>query len=130
VNCALNYGYGVLRSTVERAVLLAGLDPYGGFCTPTVPASPASRIEPRGGVPQPVVDRIVVRAAQPGREFEMEEDSRLSTEARRFLATESWSAWREAMPHKGKKRRLRTIIQSQARSLAAFVRVRGPTSRS
>lgn len=30
-NCLLNYGYGVLYSIVERACVLAGLDPYVGF---------------------------------------------------------------------------------------------------
>jgi CRISPR-associated protein Cas1 len=31
VNQCLNYGYGILYAQVERAVLLAGLDPYAGF---------------------------------------------------------------------------------------------------
>lgn len=30
-NCLLNYSYGVLYSIVERACILAGLDPYVGF---------------------------------------------------------------------------------------------------
>jgi CRISPR-associated protein Cas1 len=30
-NCFLNYAYGVLYGTVERALVLAGLDPYVGF---------------------------------------------------------------------------------------------------
>ncbi|MBK1695121.1 CRISPR-associated endonuclease Cas1 [Chromatium weissei] len=30
-NCLLNYAYGVLYSTVERACVIAGLDPYIGF---------------------------------------------------------------------------------------------------
>jgi CRISPR-associated protein Cas1 len=30
-NCLLNYGYGVLYSMVEKACILAGLDPYVGF---------------------------------------------------------------------------------------------------
>ncbi|WP_006788402.1 CRISPR-associated endonuclease Cas1 [Thiorhodospira sibirica] len=30
-NCLLNYAYGVLYNTVERACILAGLDPYVGF---------------------------------------------------------------------------------------------------
>jgi CRISPR-associated protein Cas1 len=30
-NCLLNYGYGVLYSQVERACIIAGLDPYVGF---------------------------------------------------------------------------------------------------
>ena len=31
VNSALNYGYGILYCQAERAVVLAGLDPYAGF---------------------------------------------------------------------------------------------------
>lgn len=30
-NCLLNYGYGILYSRVERACIIAGLDPYVGF---------------------------------------------------------------------------------------------------
>ncbi|MDD4749874.1 MAG: CRISPR-associated endonuclease Cas1, partial [Methanosarcinaceae archaeon] len=30
-NCLLNYGYGILYSKVEKACILAGLDPYAGF---------------------------------------------------------------------------------------------------
>ena len=30
-NCLLNYGYGILYSLVERACIIAGLDPYVGF---------------------------------------------------------------------------------------------------
>lgn len=30
-NCLLNYGYGVLYSQVEKACIIAGLDPYMGF---------------------------------------------------------------------------------------------------
>lgn len=30
-NCLLNYGYGVLYSRVEKACIIAGLDPYVGF---------------------------------------------------------------------------------------------------
>jgi len=30
-NCLINYAYGVLYGTVERAAILAGLDPYVGF---------------------------------------------------------------------------------------------------
>lgn len=30
-NCMLNYAYGVLYSMVERAIIIAGLDPYVGF---------------------------------------------------------------------------------------------------
>ncbi len=31
VNSLLNYGYGILRTQVQRALILAGLDPFGGF---------------------------------------------------------------------------------------------------
>jgi len=30
-NCLLNYGYGILYSTVEKACIIAGLDPHIGF---------------------------------------------------------------------------------------------------
>ena len=34
-NALLNYGYGVLYSLMEKGCIIAGLDPYLGFCTAT-----------------------------------------------------------------------------------------------
>jgi CRISPR-associated protein Cas1 len=41
VNQCLNYGYGILYAQVERAVLLAGLDPYAGFLHEDRPGKPS-----------------------------------------------------------------------------------------
>ena len=40
-NSALNYGYGILYSQVEKAVTLAGLDAYGGFLHADRPGKPS-----------------------------------------------------------------------------------------
>ncbi|MBC7224890.1 MAG: CRISPR-associated endonuclease Cas1, partial [Anaerolineae bacterium] len=40
-NSALNYGYGVLYGQVERALILAGLDPYGGYLHVDRPGKPS-----------------------------------------------------------------------------------------
>jgi CRISPR-associated protein Cas1 len=41
VNAALNYGYGILYSQIERALVLAGLDPVGGFIHADRPGKPS-----------------------------------------------------------------------------------------
>ena len=40
-NAALNYGYGVLRSQVRQALLLAGLEPNAGFLHADRPGKPS-----------------------------------------------------------------------------------------
>lgn len=60
VNCLLNYGYGVLYSEVEKACVLAGLDPYLGFFHSDRYGKPSmvlDLIEPFRPV---IVDRAVV----------------------------------------------------------------------
>jgi len=59
VNSLLNYGYGILYTQVEHAVLLAGLDPYAGFCHVDRPGKPSLVLDLIEEFRQPVVDRVV-----------------------------------------------------------------------
>jgi CRISPR-associated protein Cas1 len=45
LNAALNYCYGVLYAQVERALVLAGLDPYGGFLHVDRPGKPSLTLD-------------------------------------------------------------------------------------
>jgi len=45
VNSALNYGYGILYSRIEGAIIIAGLDPYAGFIHVDRPGKPSLTLD-------------------------------------------------------------------------------------
>lgn len=124
VNLALNYGYGVLYTHVERAVLLAGLDPYAGFVHTDRAGKPSLVLDVIEEFRQTVVDRTVFGLLNRGVKLEME-DGRLTDAARRLLAERVNERLDGEEPYEGKKHTLRTILASQARHIATFVRGEG-----
>jgi len=118
-----NYGYGILYSQVERALVLAGLDPYAGFIHADRPGKPSMTLDFIEEFRQPVVDRTVLGLANKGFEFKQGEDGMLAEDARRALAEKVIERLEEsAERYEGKKQALRVIIQRQARHLATFLR--------
>lgn len=85
VNMALNYGYGVLYSHTERAVVLAGLDPYGGFLHEDRPGKPSLVLDLVEEFRQMVVDRTVFGLLNKGVALKAA-DGRLDDATRRLLA--------------------------------------------
>lgn len=125
VNKALNYGYGVLYGQVEQAVLLAGLDPYAGFIHADRAGKPSLVLDMIEEFRQPVVDRTVLALLNKGAELKMDEDGKFAEPTRRLLAESVLERLDGQADYEGKKHKLRTIIQSQARHLATFVRGEG-----
>lgn len=124
VNCALNYGYGVLYGQVERALVLAGLDPYAGFVHVDRPGKPSLTLDFIEEFRQPVVDRTVFGLANKGVKFEQDPEGRkrFTPETARLLATKILDRLESAEPYEGKRHPLRAILQSQARHLATSLR--------
>ncbi len=122
VNQCLNYGYGILYAQVERAVLLAGLDPYAGFLHEDRPGKPSLVLDLVEEFRPHAVDRCVFALLNQRVPMGQDEFGRLDDRARTTMATrvnerlESEELW------DGRRRRLRTIIQGQARRVATFVR--------
>jgi CRISPR-associated protein Cas1 len=121
INCALNYGYGILYGQVERALVLAGLDPYAGFIHVDRPGKPSLTLDLIEEFRQAVVDRTVIGLVNKGVAIEQTED-RLEHATRRMLAEKVLARLESAEPYEGKRLPLRAILQSQARHLAAFFR--------
>jgi CRISPR-associated protein Cas1 len=122
-NSALNYGYGILYGQVERALVLAGLDPYAGFIHADRPGKPSLTLDFIEEFRQPVVDRAVLGLANKGFDFKQDEDKLLAQDTRRALAEKVLERLEEsAERYEGKKQALRVIIQNQARHLATFLR--------
>lgn len=121
VNSMLNYGYGMLYRQVEGAILLAGLDPFGGFLHVDRPGKLSLVYDFVEEFRQQVVDRVVVAMVNKGTSLEMEERM-LSGYARRHLSERIRERLESPEKFQGKKYKLRTIIKVQARRIATFLR--------
>jgi len=122
VNGALNYGYGILYGQVERALVLAGLDPYAGFAHADRPGKPSLTLDFIEEFRQPVVDRTVFGLVNKGVKLEQDDRKRFTPETAKMLAGKILERLESNEPYEGKKHPLRAIIQSQARHLATFLR--------
>jgi CRISPR-associated protein Cas1 len=123
-NSLLNYGYGILYSQVWSAVILAGLEPFAGFMHVDRPGKPSLVLDLIEEFRQPVVDRTVIAIFSKGAKIQLEE-GKLSAETRKDFAERILERLETTDNYEGKKFRLSTIIQRQARSIASFVRGEG-----
>lgn len=93
VNSALNYGYGILYGQVERALVLAGLDPYAGFLHVDRPGKPSLVFDLVEEFRQTVVDRTVIAIFNRAMAVELDERGRLVEASRRSIAERSSPGW-------------------------------------
>lgn len=121
-NAALNYGYGVLYAQVERALVLAGLDPYGGFLHTDRPGKPSLTLDAIEEFRQVIVDRVIIALVNKGVTLEQTEDGRLTEGARRRIAEKTLERLEATDLYEGKRHTLRIVLQSQARHAATFLR--------
>lgn len=121
VNAMLNYGYGILYQQVSTALALAGLDPYAGFLHVDRPGKMSLVLDFVEEFRPVAVDRVVVALASKGTVPRMQE-GRIVDEDRRALAGAILMRLDEGERHEGRRHKLRTIIQMQARRIATFLR--------
>ncbi len=122
VNSALNYGYGILYGQIERALVLAGLDPYGGFIHADRPGKPSLVFDLIEEFRQVIVDRTIVGMVNRGVKFGLDDKGLLVEKARRAIAERVLARLDAAERYERKRQPLRVIIQNQARHIATFVR--------
>lgn len=122
VNNALNYGYGILYGQIERALVLAGLDPYGGFIHTDRPGKPSLVFDLIEEFRQVIVDRTIVGMANKRTKLDLDDKGLLVDQARRAIADKVLARLEAAERYERKRHALRAIIQSQARHIATFVR--------
>ena len=121
-NAALNYGYGILYSQVERALTLAGLDPYGGFLHADRPGKPSLVLDLIEEFRQCIVDRTLIALVHKRVALEQDEEQRLTEVTRKKIAEKVLERLESSELYEKKRQALRLILQSQARHLALFVR--------
>jgi len=122
LNSALNYGYGILYGQIERALVLAGLDPYAGFTHADRPGKPSLTLDAIEEFRQPVVDRTIFGLANKGVKIEQDERGYLTDGTRKMLAEKVLNRLESGEAYEKKSVPLRVIVQSQARHLATYLR--------
>ena len=122
-NALLNYGYGVLYTQVERALLLAGLEPYAGFLHTDRPGKPSLVLDVIEEFRQCVVDRTIIGLLNKRVPLEQDEEQLLTLDTRHKVAEKILERLDGSAENYEKKRQaLRFILQSQTRHLACFLR--------
>ncbi len=121
-NSALNYGYGILYSQVERALVLAGLDPFGGFIHVDRPGKPSLVLDLIEEFRPVVVDRTVLGLVNKGFMIKQDEKGYLTEATRRKLAERILGRLDSGERYEKKRHTLRSIIQMQSRHIATYLR--------
>lgn len=124
-NASLNYGYGILYTQVWGALVLAGLEPFGGFLHVDRPGKPSLVLDMVEEFRAPVVDRSVIVTFIKGWRPDFDEDNALTQESRRHIAGIVLERLELRDRYSGKKQKLEGIILAQARRLASYLRGEG-----
>jgi CRISPR-associated protein Cas1 len=127
VNSLLNYGYGILYTQIERAILLAGLDPYAGFLHVDRPGKPSLVLDLIEEFRQMIADRVIFGLLNRRANLAVDDKGYLTEHTRKLTAKRVLERLEGEERYEGKKRKLRTIIQSQAYHIATFVRGERPS---
>jgi len=122
LNCALNYGYGVLYGQVERAAVLAGLDPYAGFLHVDRSGKPSLVLDLIEEFRAAVVDRAILSLINKGGTLVVDDQGRLDEPTRKLLVTKVLGRLDGPIRYGGKQQSLGNVLQIQARHLAVFLR--------
>lgn len=121
-NSALNYGYGILYGQIERAIVLAGLEPFAGFIHVDRPGKPSLTLDLIEEFRQPVVDRTIAAMFNQKVDIDVNDNHLLTDNSRKAIVARVLERLEKTEKYEGKRVPLRIIIQNQARHLATFVR--------
>jgi len=121
-NVLLNYGYGILYGEVQNALVIAGLEPYLGLIHTDRPGKPSLTLDLIEEFRAPIVDRTVLGLLNRNFDARIDENGRLERDTRKAYAEHILSRLGAQGAYDGKRYTLRSIIQLQARRLAAALR--------
>lgn len=122
VNSLLNYGYGILSKRVERAIVMAGLDPFAGFIHSDRPGKPSLIFDLMEEFRSVAVDRLVVGLVNRRYSVEMTQQGRLHEDVRKNFAEKMSEHLKATVRYDGSRFPIDTVIGRQARRLAAHLR--------
>lgn len=122
INSALNYGYAILYGQVEKAIILAGLDPYAGFVHTDRAGKPSLVLDLIEEFRQQVVDRVIFGMLGKGSDIKVDDEGKLDEKTRKTIAQKFFERLDGEERYSGMKQKLRTIMLKQAQAVASFVR--------
>lgn len=125
-NALLNYGYGILKGEVWKAIHLSSMDPYAGFLHADRWNRPSLVFDLMEEFRQQVVDRtvlkMVVRKSIKPINFKMEDNKcKISEEARKKLIAQILTRLDNNVKFIGQYVRLSDVIVHQARLMVKFL---------
>lgn len=126
VNIFLNYGYGMLYSEVERACIIAGLDPYLGFMHTDRYGKPSMTLDMVEEFRQPIVDRTVITlfAHKQFEDADLESNGEsvlLSEKGRGKIISAIAERLGQKITYNDRQLALKEIIVEQARNVVRFL---------
>lgn len=124
-NILLNYGYGILYSEVEKACILAGLDPYFGFLHTDRYGKPSMVLDLIEEFRAPIVDRAVinlfVKKQVKHEDFEMVGNKLILSKSGKKKIIEAVMDKLHGKIEQDKEKRILNNIVEQARKVVRFV---------
>jgi CRISPR-associated protein Cas1 len=126
VNSLLSYGYSVLNTRVLCYVILAGLDPFGGFLHADRSGKPSLTLDIIEEFRQPIVDRTVLkiitrRMIDPEKDFEKKNGMCfMSQHAKTVLLEALFERFETTIRYQDKNMKFENVIFKQTRQLSAF----------
>lgn len=123
VNAMINYGYGILYSEIEKACIIAGLDPYLGFLHTDRYGKPSTVLDMIEEFRQTIVDRTVITLFARKEVEESDGDISgntfmLTKKGRRKVIEAVMERMHSKMKHNGREYTLEGIMVEQARQVA------------
>jgi len=124
-NMALNYGYGMLYSEVERACILSGLDPYLGFLHMDRYGKPSmvlDMVEQFRAVIDRTIINLFVQKKLSEKDVEVIGEGKLLTkEARTKIINEIMKIFDWKVSYKNKKLSISSIVLEQGREIVRYL---------
>lgn len=124
-NVCLNYAYGILYSEVERACILAGLDPFLGFYHKDRYGKPSMVLDVMELFRVAVADRAVVtlfnRGQMSEKDFEKVGDTNLTQAVRKKIIEAVIKRLNTKVRYRGKRLALKEVLLAQTREIAGYL---------
>jgi CRISPR-associated protein Cas1 len=122
LNSALNYGYGILYGQIEKAIILAGLDPYAGFVHTDRAGKTSLVFDLIEEFRQPVIDRTIFAMIGKGSDIVVDENGMIEDKSKKYIAIKIFERLDDSERYEGIKQKIKTIMIKQAQAIASYLR--------
>ncbi|RLE48171.1 MAG: CRISPR-associated endonuclease Cas1 [Candidatus Methanomethylicota archaeon] len=121
-NLMLNYGYGILRATIWRLVILAGLDPHAGYLHVDKSGRPSLVLDLMEEFRPTVVDKPLIALTSKLNPEHVVDEGKLTVDARNEVAKAVLSRLKDKVRVGEHRVELEVAIKRRIRSIARLLR--------